>query len=409
MIRPTGKEASTVREVRFRSWLQFLRRFLIGAVLVYAVVILTFGGTKAAKPVLYASTALWLVVLTAATKCSSQSPWGRWLDIAATNLAATLVLAEVGLQVVAACAGQSYMLNDNLNAYRLKPGHDYGGGLVGNRLGYPGPDLPAAKKPGVPRIAALGDSFAVGPAVAFADNYLTRLAKEAGVEVGNFGVSGAGPREYRAILEHDVWQVQPDLVLVSIFVGNDITETLPQPRHLDPRRHALYLFGQRAWCLVREHFRSGGQPLSRATPGLSPQTFKEVEARRLAVCVKGPTPALEKKWLRILEELDRIVAGCRQRGVRVAVVLIPDEFQVNAAVLAAALDEAGLTQEQIDLDLPQRRLLEFFGHRGVPCLDLLPAFRSVQGTYAPRDTHWNVPGNALAARHIAQWVQLIAP
>ena len=26
-----------------------------------------------------------------------------------------------------------------------------------------------------------------------------------------------------------------------VFIGNDITETLPTPRHLDPRGHALYL------------------------------------------------------------------------------------------------------------------------------------------------------------------------
>ena len=40
----------------------------------------------------------------------------------------------------------------------------------------------------------------------FADNYLTRLATRLpDAEVGNFGVSGAGPREYREILERDVW------------------------------------------------------------------------------------------------------------------------------------------------------------------------------------------------------------
>jgi lysophospholipase L1-like esterase len=396
-----------MRAARLGFRLQLLRRLVVGIVLVYVAVILTVGGTMAARPVLYGSLGLWLVILAAATKWSTLDRFHiarpHWLDIAATNLALTLVLAELVLQALAACLGDSILLHATIDAHRLRPGHDYGGGLVGNRLGYPGAELSAARTPGVMRIAALGDSFAVGPAVPFADNYLTRLADQAGVEVGNFGVSGAGPREYRAILEQDVRQVQPDLVLVSIFVGNDITETLPQPRHLDPRRHALYLFGQRALYLVRERFRNEGEPPARGQ-GMSPETFREVEARRLAVCVKEPSPALEKKWQRTLEDLERIIAGCRQRGVPVAVVLIPDEFQVNAAVLGAALQEAGLAREQIDLDLPQRRLLEFFAQRGVPCLDLLPAFRTVPDTYAPRDTHWNVRGNHLAARHIAEWL-----
>jgi lysophospholipase L1-like esterase len=258
------------------------------------------------------------------------------------------------------------------------------------------------------RVAALGDSFAVGPAVPFNDNYLTRLAHDGGVEVANFGVSGTGPREYRAILERDVWQVQPDLVLVSIFVGNDITEALPQPRHLDPRRHALYVFGQRVWRLLREHRRRAEEspvaPDRLARPALSPATFREVEARRLAVCVKQVSPALEKKWRQVLHELERIITACRQRNVRVAIVLIPDEFQVNATVLGDALREACLAREHIDLELPQRRLLEFCARYGVPCLDLLPALRAVPETYAPCDTHWNVAGNHLAARHIAQWL-----
>jgi hypothetical protein len=115
--------------------------------------------------------------------------------------------------------------------------------------------------------------------------------------------------------------------------------------------------------------------------------------------------AMEKKWQKALRELDRITAECRKRGICLAVVLIPDEFQVNPGVLGDALRQSGLAREEIDLDLPQRRLLEFFGQHGVPCLDLLPAFRDVHDTYAPWDTHWNVKGNHLAARHIAQWLR----
>jgi hypothetical protein len=399
--------------MRIAFWFRFLRRGVGGAVLVYVVVILTLGGTRAAQPVLYGLIGLWLVVHAAASEWSTRQHralrLAYWFDVLATNLALTLVLGEAALQLVAAVNGQSVLCTATLDAHRLRPGYDYGDGLVGNRLGYPGPELCPARKPGVVRVAALGDSFAVGPAVPFADNYLTRLAGVAGVEVGNFGLSGAGPREYRAILERDVWPVRPDLVLVSVFVGNDITETLPQPRCLDPRRHALYLLVQRGWRLLREQVRGAGglgtrAPEGLARRGLSPQTFREVEARRLAVCVKEPSPAMDKKWQRTLHELGRIVAACRQHGTRVAVVLIPDEFQVNAAVLQDALQEAGLTPGQIDLDLPQRRLREFFDQQAVACLDLLPAFRGVPDTYAPRDTHWNVAGNHLAARQIGQWL-----
>src|SRR5262249_42589786 len=155
-------------------------------------------------------------------------------------------------------AGTSPVTAATLDAHRLLPGHDYGAGLRGNALGYPGPDFRREKRPGVFRIAALGDSFAVGPAVPFSENYLTLLETALpGVEVYNFGVSGAGPREYQEILQRDVWPYQPDLVLLSVFVGNDVTENLPAPRYLDPRQHSLYLLVTRGWRLARESWRRG--------------------------------------------------------------------------------------------------------------------------------------------------------
>jgi hypothetical protein len=327
------------------------------------------------------------------------------------NLAVTLVLAEVTLRFFSAWFGASLLISDALDAHRLLPGHDYGGGLRGNSLGYPGPEFEQAKRPGVFRIAALGDSFAVGPAVPFADNYLTLLEKALpGTEMYNFGVSGTGPREYRTILRRDVWTYQPDLVLVCIFVGNDITESLATPRHMDPRRHALYLLLARGWRLAKEWWRraptaEGIQSDRPAVARLSEHSFREVEARRLEVCLNPPPAALEKKWERAFDDLEGIINDCRAHGVPLRFVLIPDEFQVNGKVLADATRACSVDPEALDLDWPQGRLVAFCGEREVPCLDLLPAFRAVPDTYEPRDTHWNVRGNRLAAAELGAWLQ----
>jgi hypothetical protein len=393
-------------------WLRLLRRLAVGAMLVYVAVALTWGGTTLARPVFYGLVTLWCGGLVLAMGRMRRDTPARtvWWEVLASNVALALVLGELSLQGYAALTGRSLLLDAGLDAHRLKPGHDYGDGLVGNRLGYPGPELPAARTPGVVRIAALGDSFAVGPVVPFSECYLTRLTQELpGIEVGNFGVSGTGPREYRLILERDVWAVQPDVVLLSIFVGNDITETIAQPRHMDPRQHAQGILGLRGWRLLRECWRETPRPApaprSRVgQPGLSPQTFREVEARRLIVCIQPVSAAMEKNWQHALDELERIVVSCHNRQVRLAAVLIPDEFQVNETILDAALAEARLQPGQLDLEGPQRRLAEFFALRQVPCLDLLPALRQAPRSYEPCDTHWNVLGNHVAAREIAIWL-----
>jgi hypothetical protein len=113
---------------------------------------------------------------------------------------------------------------------------------------------------------------------------------------------------------------------------------------------------------------------------------------------------MEKKWQSALSHLKQIVMESQRRKVPVVLVLIPDEFQVNSAVLAAALQEANLCHEEVDLDLPQRRLRDFCADQGVLCLDLKPFFDGIPDAYAFRDTHWNVRGNHLAAEKMAAWI-----
>jgi hypothetical protein len=51
----------------------------------------------------------------------------------AFNVALTLFLAEYSLRVYAAWSERSLLVADTIDAYKLVPGHDYGGGLRGNK------------------------------------------------------------------------------------------------------------------------------------------------------------------------------------------------------------------------------------------------------------------------------------
>jgi hypothetical protein len=387
---------------------------VVGVVILYTIVVLSLGGMPAARPAFYCLAGFWIALLALHTirihRLEPLRPSFQVIEVVLTNVALALLLSEGALRIFATWSGDSVLLRAAVDGYRLTPGRDYGGGLRGNSLGYPVPEFQCEKQRGVYRIAALGDSFAIGPAVPFADNYLTRLDHLLPhAEVYNFGVAGIGPREYLLILQRDVWRFQPDLILLSIFVGNDITETLSTPRHLDPRQHALYLLCQRAWRIgwgtesrddTRAEQRLAGPPLSLAA-------FRAVEARRLAVCLRSPPEGLEKKWQRALSYLTEIVKDCKRYNTPLAVVLIPDEFQVNLVVRADALNDAGVNQVAVDLELPQRRLSAFFQGQHVACLDLLPAFTNAPDTYAVRDTHWNARGNRLAADEINRWLRRI--
>jgi hypothetical protein len=218
-------------------------------------------------------------------------------------------------------------------------------------------------------------------------------------------VAGTGPREYLEILRTHALAFEPDFVLISCFVGNDVTESLAVPRGLDPQQFSLYLAAHRGLRMLK---RSGmpSAPTDRLSgAGFSEDQFQEIEARRLEICRIPISEPLEKKWQRALGRLQAIAQTCEASRVRYGVVLIPDEFQVNDDVLEAARTRAGYSREALNLELPQQRLRTFLAERGIPCLDLLSTFRGSCDTYAPRDTHWNVRGNHLAAREIAAWLE----
>ncbi|HXZ85864.1 MAG TPA: SGNH/GDSL hydrolase family protein [Myxococcota bacterium] len=91
-------------------------------------------------------------------------------------------------------------------------------------------DYPRAKPAATKRIVSLGDSFTVGYEVGGDETFssvLERELRKAGlsVEVLNTGVSGFGNAEECLYLERDLFDYQPDLVLVS-FYQNDLVDNV---------------------------------------------------------------------------------------------------------------------------------------------------------------------------------------
>jgi lysophospholipase L1-like esterase len=103
--------------------------------------------------------------------------------------------------------------------------------------------------PGRLRVAFLGDSYLRGIGVADNERVSEVLARTAGVESLNFGVSGYGPAQYY-LLADKVASFRPDLVLVFFCLANDFSDNVVNRRYgyfkpyftLD-RRGALALEG----------------------------------------------------------------------------------------------------------------------------------------------------------------------
>jgi hypothetical protein len=408
-----------MRELRSRRWPAEFRRGVVLAVLAYALAVAAFSSTRhivGGALVFFGAGVLVRMSCGRPPAVERKSSFLHAADVVASNVALTLVLLEVALSIYGAVSQNALLERDNVSAYRFLPNHNYGR-LWTNSYGYPSREFLRERRTGITRVVLLGDSFAVGSVrqdVNFA-SALERLRPK--LEIYNFGVSAIGPRDYRVILETEAMAFDPDIVLVALFVGNDLPDT-PVQAGLALDNHALGRFSQRSWQLLKESYRLRLAPRpppltlrQLSTPAspekgftLSHERYVEVELERFAMSRLSLRAANETSWKNALSELRLMRDQSRRRGVTFAVAIIPDEFQVNPDLREELLTIGSIPREDVDVGLPQRYLLDFCRREDIPCLDLLPILEGRRDAYLPQDTHWNETGNLLAAKALAVWL-----
>ena len=317
-----------------------------------------------------------------------------------------------------------------------------------NARGFRTPEYAVEKAEGVYRIVVLGDSFAFGtrgvPFDAMWHQVAGReIAEAAGrpVEVINLGMPAVGPRFALRLWELEAERLDPDLVVLGFFVGNDLTDEADEPLVSTwtggvAQRSVLARLVRNVWRRWAEEAAAGdgggsgegvaprgaassgdgesgpggvALPLASAeldpdAPLLSEEAYLDMEEGRL-LAIAGPDIG---RFQRLIAEanllLERLARQVEASGARFVVLLIPDEGQVDRELARRISRRSGWP---LDLDRPQRRLVPWLEDRRIPHLDLLPLFRRRHQAGGPRlyrvqDTHWSVAGNRLAGEALAE-------
>ena len=276
-----------------------------------------------------------------------------------------------------------------------------------------------SKRPGTVRILGLADSFGVAGGASNYHYRLEEILRERGydVEVVNLSVPAYSLEHELALLKRFGARYEPDLVLHGFFVGNDFGLGEPPSlryRGLDikmmdgpaswlPHNLALARWLPK-WSRVRAEQRrqAADREQGLGEGSFSRATFLDIERVRFGACrlPKSDGPA----WLGTTAVLDGLRQAVRELNAGHLLVVHPDQFQVEPTLAQEIVNTFGLDQREYDLDLPQKFLHAYAFSRGVPLVDLTPAFRergSAGGLYIPRDSHYNQAGNDLAAETLA--------
>jgi lysophospholipase L1-like esterase len=249
-----------------------------------------------------------------------------------------------------------------------------------NAAGFRGPEFPP-RRPGVRRVAVVGDSFTEGQGAREADTYVRQLeallnAREpGGWEVLNFGWRALDFPKLRDTFEQALAQ-QPDLVVFGMVLNDG--ERSPAFDRKWPQLND--------WIMVR---RPPESP-SLLRPRLVSFVRDRLETARIARDTTGwyrdmYGPANAEGWQRTREDLRRMQQAARERDVPLLVALWPLLVDLEKDYpFADVHDKIGRACERA----------------GAPFVDLLPVLRG-----RPSSTLWAHPAdwhpNALAHRLVA--------
>lgn len=314
-----------------------------------------------------------------------------------------------------------------------------------NSDGLRGPEVALDHPPGTFRIALLGDSYIQAFEVPFGktvgevlERRLSALRKTP-VEVLNFGVGGYGTSQELLTLQHEVWKYSPDLIVLAVTTGNDISDNYRPLKRVDYVPYHVFRGadlvldssflnskGYRSRALgtrmlqgavqhsrlaqlfnrVR-HLRRRGER-QRELGGGSPE--REVGLRD-EVYLPPSTPAWQEAW-RVTEGLLRLM---REEGRRnrtpFAVVTLTSGIQVTP--VREKKDKFLRQLGAKDLYYPERRLSEFAKREGIPVFNLAPpmakqaeAHQVYFHSFGRRlgIGHWNERGHRAAGELIASWL-----
>ena len=343
-----------------------------------------------------------------------------------------LVLVEIGLAlfypIPYSLEDNMYFMPDPYTGYAHKPlsKGSYPNGIpaIANSQGLRDDEVEIPKPPGVFRILALGDSFTVGANVEQEDAYpqvLERLLNDSGrgrIEVVNAGVGGWSPFQYAQFLDNYGLRYEPDLVLVGLFVGNDIfvdrfapdqTMTAVLGRRVsqsaaDNPLIAARVFAYQNSHLVRALMRSNPEMLefSRQKCDEFTNTYLFIQKDRVGAH-RATQPANQMVLAeQNVGEIRRISQSAAELGADLAVLIFPDENQLNPALQAEVIPAGELAD--YDFDQPQKYLREQFTAAGIAWLDLLDVFRGDPRCLYMNDTHWIAAGHELVAQKITDFL-----
>jgi lysophospholipase L1-like esterase len=323
----------------------------------------------------------------------------------------------------ASLAFQALFMQDPVIGHRPKPGAqtryttaEFSTNLAINAQGVRDDEPIGPKTAGERRIVILGDSLVLSVQVPFAETFGERLERRLSIDdpahrwrVVNGGVQGYGPVQAWLFFDQVLADLQPDLVLIVVFVGNDATEAADAEAWLEAGRRVEDTSEATLNSLRRLVRSSMVLQLARVRYDLlKARLSTPAPERPLAAYLASPPPDVVHGLDVARDAFQRIADRAAAIGAATALVLMPARFQTDDGDygrLDAAVRDAGGTLLR---HAATERFRDALAPMGLPMLDLLPVLTAQPdrtGLFFQRNIHLTRRGHAVVADALAGFLE----
>lgn len=308
------------------------------------------------------------------------------------------------------------------NQFRANP-NSWINGFQLNQKGFQDEEFVIPKKEGTIRILALGDSFTFG-VVPYQNNFVTLLEtqlkeKNPSIEILNMGIPSTTVRDYLDLLVDEGLALNPDGILLNLYIGNDIFET---EKKQDSSLYLVRFFRfLSAYSKVNTKVKGQIPKLGGANKenlyddsqkSLEDKIFYGAQKEMFVIYFNHKTIRnyLNHKYQSMFKDIETIHRICQSKKIKLHIALLPAEIQVDTnlqKIIEKELKDSSYSPidsyenliGSIDYSLPNILIKQELEKQKISHIDLLEPFRRkalTEKLYKPNDTHWNIAGNSFA-------------
>jgi lysophospholipase L1-like esterase len=347
------------------------------------------------------------------------------------------------------------LIYETLETYQLpcrhfrwlnRPGGEFYNRIRLNNFGFHGPDYTYEKPANTFRILIVGDSFPQGIQVPLEEGFPALLEQRLNeqvsipsvdqIEIINFAIDSYGTDRELLLYALLGWRFAPDLVLLSVYMGNDVKDNYLPFNELNDGmalQQASFSLSETGALLLHDmpEIDAGEFPDSPVWAWLAQQATTstprpdwpvppapevlQTDPYRLAYPVDlGVYLPPDEHWNMAWDLTETLILTfadlVESQGVPFGILLIPDRRAVHAEDWSRTQELYPQVQGISALG-PVQQIKAFLDTTDIPYLDLMPSLRNWVSAspqdrlYYPNDGHFTAIGHHVTAQWLSVWLQ----